>query len=283
MPIDLDEHSAGFSDSPHYLRRVVALASRLVFALSIAILGVIGVVIHAVQRLAGRRPRPDEPVDEVLDVVERVRDAFQVLASPRTANAGGTGAPSRPPGDRSPYERLARHADGDDVTEPFHRPDVGTISGHCAAVSVPDFLSFLQTHEKSGVLRVTGRDETFSLEIERGELVHATSDNSPPHLLIGEILAAWGFVEREVIAGYLASLPAGVRLGEALERDGKVTREQLLRALQFQAQQHFNRLAALDDALYCFVACGPPASDGRLRLNMTSLLIESAMARDETA
>ena len=52
-------------------------------------------VLHGV--VTEREAATNLGLQHALDVVERVRDAFRVLAGPRPAEASGAAAPSRPP------------------------------------------------------------------------------------------------------------------------------------------------------------------------------------------
>jgi hypothetical protein len=265
---------------PGPLRFLALQASRLVFAIGAAIVCVVGFVILAFQRLATPPPSQSDPASDTFEVINRVQRSLLAIAGRELPSDNGFGIPT-PGGNGRPAasHRVDQALDHANRASLLH-PDA-VFSGHCAAISVPDLLSFLQVHEKSGVLRVVSRDEIFTLEIDHGVLVHASSDNPPGHLLLGEILVARGYADRELIARYLQRLPEGMRLGEALELAGEIERRQLLEALQHQAQELCNRLCALDDARFSFVACGPPKRDGRLRLNINGLLIESARVRDE--
>jgi hypothetical protein len=274
MPAELETR-------PDFLRFLGLQASRLIFALSAALLSIVGFVVLTVQKLASPLSNWGDPAAETLEVLGRAQRSFMAIAGRdlKTDTGHATLLYGRQARGTAAHRDKRNVACGDRT--PLCSPDA-VFSGHCSAISVPDFLSFLQVHEKTGILRIVSKDEVFTLEIDRGTLIHATSDNPPPHLLLGEILVARGHTDREVIARYLARMPDGLRLGEALEIAGEVHREQLLDALQYQAQELFNRLCPLIDARFSFVACGPPKPDGRLRLNITGLLMESARVRDES-
>jgi hypothetical protein len=157
------------------------------------------------------------------------------------------------------------------------------FSGYSWSISLPDLLGFLQMHEKSGVLAVETESETFSIGFERGELAYAISDNSPKELRLGEILIARGAVSREALEAFLARGSTGGKLGQALEREELVTREQLGYALEHQVQQTFHRLFNAENARFSFREGRPRSEDGNLRMNVMQLLLESARVKDESA
>lgn len=157
-----------------------------------------------------------------------------------------------------------------------------SFSGHCRGVSVPELVAFLSGLGKSGVLRVTTLNETFSVVLRRGELFHAFSDNTPSGLRLGEILVAQKAITEEALFRFLRRHSGDKgRLGEALEKENAVSRDQLRYALEHQVQQMFHRLFTAQEAAFVFQEGEDAEPDSHLRMNVTHLLLESARQLDE--
>ena len=72
------------------------------------------------------------------------------------------------------------------------------------------------------------------------------------------------------------------KLGEALQKEELVTSAQLRSALEYQIQQLFHRLFTAEGSQFFFTDMDVRPSDAnKLRLNVTSLLLESARVLDE--
>ena len=156
------------------------------------------------------------------------------------------------------------------------------LRGHTQAITIPEVLGFVSSLRKSGVLRVKTRDEAFLIQLELGEVIYAQGDNPPDGHLLGEILIAQGAL---TIAGLEEVLATGMGdtevLGDALVASGRVTSEALRIALSYQVQTIFHRVFMASDAVFQFdegVQLSVPAD---IRLNVTSLLLESARTSDE--
>ena len=100
--------------------------------------------------------------------------------------------------------------------------------------------------------------------------------------LLGELLIARGELGIDDLEEVLATgVGEGAMLGSALVAHGKVTPEALRAALQHQVQSIFHRVFQAEDAVYQFdegVALRVPED---IRLNVTTLLLESARTSDE--
>ena len=156
------------------------------------------------------------------------------------------------------------------------------LRGHTQAISIPEVLGFVASLRKSGVLRVKTPDEAFLIQLDQGEVIYAVGDNPPHGELLGELLIARGQLciadLEEVLAGGVGQ---GAMLGSALVASGKVSAEHLRSALQHQVQSIFHRVFGAEDAVYQFdegIALRVPAD---IRLNVTTLLLESARSSDE--
>ncbi len=156
------------------------------------------------------------------------------------------------------------------------------LTGSTRVVPVPELLEFIGTLKKTGVMFIRAGRETFSLQLEDGFLVHAASSASPPGTKLGDYLIKLGHLTKEQLAAYLAKHTRWQgKLGVALERDGMVTREQLTEAITMQVRQMFERLFVLENATFSFTQRDPCARENRIRIGITSLLLDSARAKDE--
>ena len=162
---------------------------------------------------------------------------------------------------------------------PSPKHEIG-LHGREKICAMPDLIGFLSSQQKTGLLEIVTGDETFQLEFEAGDVVHAQSDRTPEGQRIGDVLVARNAIAREALERVRGMTP-GPRLGATLVESGLVTREHLLGALETQIQQLFQRL--FEARVECFrFWIGPPIhADARIRLNATSLLLEGARVSDE--
>jgi hypothetical protein len=77
-----------------------------------------------------------------------------------------------------------------------------------------------------------------------------------------------------------ASSMRHLKLGELLEREGKIPRETVRAALECQVQQLFHRMFELKDAHFAFYERQSSNVDGLIALNVTRLLLGSATNAD---
>lgn len=158
----------------------------------------------------------------------------------------------------------------------------GDFSGTTKALSVPDLLHLLRAQTQTGVLQVALVSEMVFIEFEDGDVVHAYSKNPPPNTRLGEILVNRGVITRERLESFLfCHTPSLGMLGQALNRGELVTEDHLKAALEEQIQRLFNRLFQQEEAEFWFLRGAPRHSDGRTRMNVISLLLESARLTDE--
>ncbi len=174
---------------------------------------------------------------------------------------------------------------GTDPPARFLEADSSTtlLTGSTRVVPVPEMLEFIGTLKKTGIMFVRAGRETYTLQLEDGYLVHASSSASPSGTKLGDYLVKLGFITQERLAKYLEKHSRWQgKLGIALERDGIVTREQLTQALEHQVRGLFDRLFSLQNATFSFSQRSPCARENRIRIGITSLLLESARAQDES-
>lgn len=156
------------------------------------------------------------------------------------------------------------------------------LTGSTSAVPMPDLLEFLSMLKKTGILWVKAQGETFTLQLEDGALVHASSSTSPIGSRLGDILVKLGFVTEAKLTVFLREFSRwSGKLGVALEKAGLVTPEQLVTALEQQVRLLFQRLFALENASFSFTERKSSSAENRLHLDITHLLLESARLSDE--
>jgi hypothetical protein len=157
-----------------------------------------------------------------------------------------------------------------------------SFQGQSPAISVTEVLGFLASHKKTGVLEVTSLSETVVIGLRDGSVIHASSDNTPAGLRLGEILLAKKAIEERALYAVLAKASSmrHLKLGELLEREGKIPRETVRAALECQVQQLFHRMFELKDAHFAFYERQSSNVDGLIALNVTRLLLGSATNAD---
>jgi len=163
-------------------------------------------------------------------------------------------------------------------------PLEGAFGLQCMAWTIPvaEILDFLSHASKSGVLFVTTFHETFVLELIDGRLVHATSDNPPQEMRLGEILVAHNLLtEEELKKCVQAAASADELLGSYLVDEGLVERRDLHTAMAVQVQSLFNRLSQAENAVYRFRDGEVMGRPQGLTVNIKRLLLESARLHDE--
>ena len=158
------------------------------------------------------------------------------------------------------------------------------LRGTTRSITLSEILGFIATLRKSGVLRVSTGAESFVVQLAEGHVVFAQSDAPPPGQRLGEILAARGTVTAEACDRLAAdrTIPEGL-LGQRLVGEGLLRQEDLRLALSYQIQCIFHRLFHARGALFQFDEGVSLISPEDVRLNVTSLLLESARSSDERA
>lgn len=158
------------------------------------------------------------------------------------------------------------------------------LTGSADVFPIPDLIDWLGVLGKTGVLVVQGEEERFTIEFQRGRVVHAASDHAPEGSRLGDILVELAAISPEELVEFLELARAsGEVLGTALERGQKLTRTELEEALAVQVQRLFARLFAARRSIFAFRQGAVGASDARVCLNPRQLLMESARLADELA
>ena len=203
------------------------------------------------------------PFGEALD---RLDKAVETL---RTQIAGPMAEPVEPttvPGTQPCDTREARA-----VLSGFHPP-----------VSLQTLLGFLSLLMKTGVLLVRADGCLFTITIVEGDVVHGLSEPRPESELLGQILIHSGAIDAATLDSFIERHKGSGRLGEALEQEELVSYQALDNALNEQLKRLFDRLFAASKACFSFHEVPVPPSEVQMRMNVTRLLLQSAVAEDET-
>ena len=160
--------------------------------------------------------------------------------------------------------------------------DPPEFAGSTDALSIPELIGFFQLQAKTGVLTIKGTREEFTLEYQRGELVHVASSASPHGERLGETLVRLGYVTKDQLEELLEQSKGPERLGEALRRGDVISDEAVSEALQSQVQSIFHRLCSMSGCSFTFREGLQGEPQARARYNVTRLLLESARRKDES-
>jgi hypothetical protein len=158
----------------------------------------------------------------------------------------------------------------------------GGLEGDTRTIAIADLIGWLGVQEKTGVLTIRTDGENFTLMFKQGSLIHAASDNPPRGARLGEVMVGLGLITQHQLDQFLGRYAeSSERVGEAMEREELVTKDQLRRALEAQVQRLFLRMFEDSKASFSFAEGGFPEADHRIRMNVTHLVLESARQRDE--
>ncbi|MDH4228896.1 MAG: DUF4388 domain-containing protein [Nitrospirota bacterium] len=156
------------------------------------------------------------------------------------------------------------------------------LKGSFQDFTVSDIIQLIHYQKKTGRLTVRKGSNLWVLGFEKGKLVYASTDErGMPR--VGEILLRQGYIDRETLATALRQqeekrLPLGMMLAEM----GKITQDDVARALGFQLQETALNLFFHQDSEYMFERL-PVKYDASLvtPINTEFLLMEGARRLDE--
>ena len=121
--------------------------------------------------------------DRLAQAASQIESACESLSSGKTASGS------------SPRERRGK-------TE----SESQGLRGRSEMISLVDFVGFVATLEKDGVLHIQSAQEIFTLQLERGAISYVSGSNPPPGKRIGEILVAQGALDQSVLDETLAAV-----------------------------------------------------------------------------
>jgi hypothetical protein len=216
-------------------------------------------------------------IERVVDLARTILDPSYV--SPDSPGPNGSSPRAPLPSRRGASANIDALPDlvGDGPPSPHH---VLALLGRGTFLPIPELVGFLGTLQATGILRVATGTEEFLVEFDTGQIAHAEGTRSPSGQRLGDLLVAQGAVERSTLEEIYTG-GATWKLGRSLLRHKHITLEQLVRALQTQIQLLFCRLFREEVKSFTFW-CGPIlCGEQGVRLNATSLLLESARVQDE--
>ncbi|HZN41826.1 MAG TPA: DUF4388 domain-containing protein [Planctomycetota bacterium] len=224
---------------------------------------------------------------ETLQAAENHLSEASVLLDSGTQN---TFLPLRPASPAGVMEltQIMLHTEGSALSDPTKRPSGSAPSekhqlvlhAQGGLVPTPDYVAFLSQAQRSGVLQVFTEKEVFWIEIDDGDIVHAHSDFAPAGQRLGDILVEQGVLTQVALLELLDG-NKGQRLGARSVEEKRVTRDELLRALETQIRRLFHRLFSSMPREFLFWAGPCLLAEQKLRLNANMLLLDSARAADE--
>ena len=161
---------------------------------------------------------------------------------------------------------------------------VASLRGHTRSLALPDVISMLSMHRKSGTLRVVAKSSSYMIEFQDGAVVHTVCTPQRQELLLGSILVALDRLRPERLQDFLSSFdPRQGPIGIALARAGMVSMDDLRDALSYLVRELFHRIFALEDAMFSFTDDEQSKLEMRIRINTTELLLDTARRRDEAS
>ena len=156
------------------------------------------------------------------------------------------------------------------------------IHGHSSTLQLTNVVEMIANQRKTGLLKIRAPRETFFMEFEDGDVVHAFSDNSPVQDRLGEILVAQGALSSSQLEDILRRHAGSRRkFGNLVEVQRIVGEDGLRRALETQVQRLFVRLFESIDAYFEFIEDAAEETIQKVRLGAMSLLLESATNFDQ--
>ena len=156
------------------------------------------------------------------------------------------------------------------------------MHGHSSTLPLTNVVEMVANQRKTGILKIRAPRETFFLEFDNGDVVHAFSDNSPVQDRLGEILVAQGALSKHQLEDILRRHAGSRRkFGNLVEVQRLVGEDGLKRALETQVQRLFVRLFDSIDAYFEFIEDAAEETIQKVRLGAMSLLLESATNFDQ--
>jgi len=170
-------------------------------------------------------------------------------------------------------------APGQDGSGGNERVDLRGLSW---SIGIPELLSFLETINKSGTIHVTTFDETFTVVLQDGLVVHALSNATPRGCRLGDLLVSQGSTTFHELNTFLRRHAGSTGcIGESVVKEGIVSREQLQMALEAQVKVLFQRMFSAKDATFSFYDGRGNANLHQVGMNVTRLLLESSVEASE--
>lgn len=155
---------------------------------------------------------------------------------------------------------------------PTRPPGTVVFQGTSDSMPLRSVLQFLSRMRKTGTLWIAMGRERMTIEMIDGCVSGTTSDRPPDAERVGDLLVESGCLRPEELIAYRKKSGGPVPIGAALVRDGRITEEQLLEALQLQVRRRFQRAVSATAATYSFHEGTRTRGDGRIRIRPFELL-----------
>ncbi|MGE0145014.1 MAG: DUF4388 domain-containing protein [Planctomycetota bacterium] len=156
------------------------------------------------------------------------------------------------------------------------------LKGSTKSLRIPDLLGILSSQRKTGTLTIRAGDESFTLELLRGAVVHLVSNRPRPDQRIGTILVARNRISAERLEAFLRTHTAiDGPLGQALTRESLISEEDLRDALAAQVRELFRRIFEVENAQFAFIDGKVSDLEQRVCMNTMQLLLDCARLKDE--
>lgn len=225
------------------------------------------------------------PRTESLVETERLVGLARMILDPsgRTVNttrAVSEGLPRASEPGSAPPSALPARPDGPNTEAAPSIEHVLAMCGHGSVLPIPELIGFLGTVGKSGILRIRTADDLYVLEFQQGDIVHGEANCVPQGQRLGDLLVAQGVIDRQTLESACEKGPSW-RLGRTLLKRKIIEKDHLKAALRMQVQWLFNRLLREEAKSFTFWNGPPIHAEEGVRLNTTSLLLESARFSDE--
>ena len=156
------------------------------------------------------------------------------------------------------------------------------IAGTLATMSVADLLQFLETGQKSGVLRVSRESVTKEIFLEKGSIIGSTSTD--PKEYFGQFLLHYGKIDEAQLRLALESQrqQRQVPLGRILLATGVFSETEMMELLRLRALEIMYELFLWEQADFQFEDQAPlPENLIRIEIKPTSVIMEGVYRTDE--
>jgi hypothetical protein len=156
------------------------------------------------------------------------------------------------------------------------------IAGSVATMSVADLLQFLETGQKSGVLRVSRESVTKEIFFEKGSIIGSTSTD--PKEYFGQFLLHYGKIDEAQLRLALESQrqQRQVPLGRILLATGVFSETEMMELLRLRALEIMYELFLWEQADFQFEHKAPlPENLIRIEIKPTSVIMEGVYRTDE--
>lgn len=210
-----------------------------------------------------------------LETLDSVVHDFVASLDQATLVGRGEGASSQ---HAERFRRLLEHS----PSTKSHVLGPPVLFGASPSIGLDTLLGLLGSLRKTGILRVRVDDVMFMVSIVRGDVVHGVSYPRPETELLGNILVARGTIDADRLERFLLQCRGSAsRIAEALERQELVSTDALKEALEHQLQLLFDRLLSTRESEWCFHEGEATLAYINMRMNVISVLLESARKNDE--